>query len=80
MGIPIRWGLGYCLDPLVAAAAGSRTAFWGGNGGSMSYVDLDRRMAFGYAQNRWIRGAHELDRSRRLLEAVYASPGSRPHR
>jgi len=29
-------------------------------------------MAFGYAQNRWIRGAHELDRSRRLLDAVYA--------
>jgi len=80
MGIPIRWGLGYCLDPLVPAAAGSRTAFWGGNGGSMSYVDLDRRMAFGYAQNRWIRGAHELDRSRRLLEALYASLGSRPHR
>ena len=36
-------------------------------------VDLDRRLAFGYAQNRWIRGAHELDRSRRILEAVYAS-------
>jgi CubicO group peptidase (beta-lactamase class C family) len=73
MGIPIHWGLGYCLDPLVAAAAGSRTAFWGGNGGSMSYVDLDRRMSFGYAQNRWIRGAHELDRSRRILDAVYVS-------
>jgi len=73
MGIPIHWGLGYCLDPLVAAGEGSRTAFWGGNGGSMSYVDLDRRMEFGYAQNRWIRGAHELDRSRRILDAVYAS-------
>ena len=38
-----------------------------------SHVDLDRRMAFGYAQNRWMRGAHELDRSRGLLGAVYAS-------
>ena len=39
----------------------------------MSYVDLERRMAFGYAQNRWIRGPHELDRSRTLLDAVYVS-------
>lgn len=43
----------------------------------MSYVDLDRRMSFGYTQNRWIRGAHELDRSRRLLDAVYASLNGR---
>jgi CubicO group peptidase (beta-lactamase class C family) len=71
---PLRWGLGYSTQShLVAAAAGSRVAWWGGNGGSLAYVDLDRRLAFGYAQNRWIRGAHELDRSRRLLDALYAS-------
>jgi hypothetical protein len=29
-------------------------------------------VSFGHAQNRWIRGPHELDRSRKLLEAVYA--------
>jgi CubicO group peptidase (beta-lactamase class C family) len=71
---PLRWGLGYSLQShLVPAATGARIAWWGGNGGSLAYVDLDRRLAFGYAQNRWIRGAHELDRSRRILEALYAA-------
>ena len=35
-GLAVHWGLGYSLVPLVPAAAGSRTAFWGGNGGSLS--------------------------------------------
>jgi len=71
---PLRWGVGYSLQShLVPAAAGARVAWWGGNGGSLAYVDLDRRLAFGYAQNRWIRGAHELDRSRRILDALYAA-------
>jgi hypothetical protein len=30
-------------------------------------------MAFGFAQNRWIRGSHEVDRCRRILSALYAS-------
>jgi CubicO group peptidase (beta-lactamase class C family) len=71
---PMRWGLGYsCQSHLVAAAAGARIAWWGGNGGSLAYVDLDRRLALGYAQNRWIRGAHELDRARRILDGLYAA-------
>jgi hypothetical protein len=72
--VPIRWGMGYCITPgAVPAAVGSRVAWWAGNGGSMSWVDLDRRMAFGYAPNRWITGPHELDRSVNLLNAVYES-------
>jgi CubicO group peptidase (beta-lactamase class C family) len=74
MGVPIRWGIGYCLaSPASGLDFGPRIAYWGGNGGSMAFVDLDARMSFGYTPNRWIRGAHELDRSRNLLEALYAT-------
>jgi hypothetical protein len=41
----------------------------------MPFVDLDHRMSFGYAPNRWMRGAHEIDRSRLLLHALYAVLG-----
>src|SRR5262245_25561378 len=72
LGLPMRWGMGYSLNSeVVEGAAGSRIAFWAGNGGSMSWVDLDRRMSFGFAQNRWMRGPHELDRSVSILKAVY---------
>jgi CubicO group peptidase (beta-lactamase class C family) len=72
--IPLRWGMGYCLDPeIVPSASGSRVAWWAGNGGSMSFVDLDHRMSFGYVPNRYITGAHEMDRSLRLLSEVYAA-------
>jgi CubicO group peptidase (beta-lactamase class C family) len=72
--IPITWGMGYALrSPLGGLDFGPRVAYWGGNGGSMAFVDLDRRMSFGYAQNRWIRGPYELDRCRALLTAVYES-------
>jgi CubicO group peptidase (beta-lactamase class C family) len=74
MGVPIAWGLGYAVrSPLGGLDFAPRVAYWGGNGGSMSFVDLDQRMSFGYAQNRWIRGPYELDRCRVLLSAVYES-------
>ena len=51
LGVPLRWGLGYCLNAPVPTnqlhlkrALGRNQAFWAGNGGSMSYVDLDARM------------------------------------
>jgi hypothetical protein len=34
-------------------------------------------MSLGYAQNRWIRGSYELERSRLLLQAVYESLNAR---
>lgn len=74
MGVHISWGMGYALrSPLGGLDFGPRVAYWGGNGGSMGFVDIDRRLSFGYAQNRWIRGGYELDRCRTLLKAVYES-------
>ena len=72
LDIPIRWGLGYSLSSeIVEGAAGYRVAFWAGGGGSMSWVDLDHRMSFGFAPNRWMTGPHEQDRSLSILKAVY---------
>jgi CubicO group peptidase (beta-lactamase class C family) len=79
LGAPLRWGLGYCLNRPVRTnqlhpngALGRNVAFWAGNGGSMSYVDLDARMAFAFAPNRWITGPHEQQRSLSILSATYA--------
>ena len=82
LSVPLKWGIGYCLNSPVTLAwttagngapqkIGNRVGHWGGGGGSMSYVDLDARMAFGYAPNRWITGTHEQDRSMNVLKAVY---------
>ena len=46
---------------------------WAGNGGSMSYVDLDARMSLAYYPNRWISGQHEMDRARLAIQAAYES-------
>jgi CubicO group peptidase (beta-lactamase class C family) len=74
MGLPIRWGMGYCLgSPVFGQGFGPRVAFWGGNGGSLSYVDLDTRMAVGFVMNRWITGPHEWDRNMSIVKAAYTS-------
>jgi CubicO group peptidase (beta-lactamase class C family) len=75
LDIPIRWGLGYSVssDFLPGGTSGSRVAFWAGGGGSMSWVDLDHRMSFGFAPNHWMTGPHEQDRSLSILKAVYES-------
>ena len=74
LDIPLRWGLGYCLNQEIApASGGTRIAWWAGNGGSQSLVDLDRRFSFSYVPNRWVTGAHEMDRHMRLLNEVYLS-------
>jgi CubicO group peptidase (beta-lactamase class C family) len=74
LDIPLRWGLGYCLNSeIVPAAPGHRVAWWAGNGGSMSFVDLDARLSFAYVPNKWITGGHEMDRSLRLLNELYVA-------
>lgn len=73
IGLPMRWGMGYSLDTAFFGRPVSRTAWWGGNGGSMSYVDLDLRLSLGYVPNRWLAGdAMSLERARQLVAAAYA--------
>jgi CubicO group peptidase (beta-lactamase class C family) len=75
IGVPCRWGMGYALELMLfpGVPAGSRACWWGGNGGSLSYVDLDARMAIGFVPNRWISGPFEQFRSGNIVRAAYLS-------
>ena len=44
---PVRWAMGFALQ-LGELTFGCRTCFWGGSGGSLVVVDLERRMSFAY--------------------------------
>ncbi len=73
IGVPIRWGMGFCLEsPLFANELGHRLAYWGGNGGSLGYVDFDERMTISFVMNRWIEGTpYEYIRQQRIVKTVY---------
>jgi CubicO group peptidase (beta-lactamase class C family) len=75
IGLPMRWGMGYSLDcSFFGLPESRRVAWWGGNGGSVSYIDLDARIAVGYVPNRWLGGdAASLQRGRSLVLAAYAA-------
>jgi len=74
--IPIRWGMGFALEsPLFAENYGHNIAYWGGNGGSLGYADLDEKMTISFVMNRWIEGMHEYGRYQRLVKAVYGCLG-----
>ena len=77
LGMPARWGMGYSLEggPFFGAPPSARVAQWGGNGGSLSYVDLDLRMSVGYTPNRWLGGAFPLamQRAINIVKAAYES-------
>ncbi len=53
LGLPLRWGIGFGLPepegvPFVPAG---KVCFWGGWGGSLIIMDLDRRMTISYMMN-----------------------------
>jgi CubicO group peptidase (beta-lactamase class C family) len=53
LGLPLRWGIGYGLpepDGVPFVPAG-KVCFWGGWGGSLIIMDLERRMTISYVMN-----------------------------
>lgn len=54
MCMPARWGIGFALPKpeAVPDIPTGRICFWGGWGGSMAVMDLDRRMTFSYVMNK----------------------------
>ncbi len=53
LGVPIRFGMGYGLpSPLMPINATGRACYWGGYGGSVIVVDLERRATFAYMMNK----------------------------
>ena len=76
LGVPFRFGIGYCLgSPVVPYVPEGRTFYWGGWGGSMIVMDLDRRLTISYLMNRMAPGILGSDRSEAYIRAVYAALG-----
>ncbi len=46
IGIPLKIGVGYSLLPE------GRVCCWGGTGGSLAVIDVDRRITFAYVMNK----------------------------
>lgn len=73
---PFRFGIGFCLgSPIVPYVPAGRTFFWGGWGGSMIIMDLDRRLTIGYLMNRMAPGVLGSDRAESYVRAVYSALG-----
>ncbi|MGY1650755.1 serine hydrolase domain-containing protein [Geodermatophilus sp. SYSU D01119] len=75
LGVPFRMGIGFGLSPSAAVPylPEGRVAFWGGWGGSMIVMDLDRRVTTSYMMNRMAPGIVGSPRSEAYLGALYAA-------
>ena len=58
LGIPLKCGVGYGLLP-----PEGRVCSWGGTGGSLVIIDVDRRMTFAYVMNKMAPGRRRAHRS-----------------
>jgi CubicO group peptidase (beta-lactamase class C family) len=74
---PFRFGIGFGLTPTptVPYLPEGRVAYWGGWGGSLVVMDLDRRLTISYMMNRMAPGLLGSDRSEAYVRAVYAALG-----
>ena len=76
--MPARWGIGYALPKpeAVPDIPLGRICFWGGWGGSMVVMDLDRRMTFSYVMNKMGQvTAAGSDRSQKYARLIYQALG-----
>lgn len=75
-GENLRFGIGFGLtgpNTKVNWLPPGRVCFWGGFGGSMIIMDLDRRMTIGYVMNRMENFGLGTARTRAYIKAVYAA-------
>lgn len=72
---PFRFGLGYALTPAASVPylPEGRVAWWGGWGGSLVVMDLDRRLTFSYVMNRMGADLLGSTRAQSYVRAVYAA-------
>ncbi|MBV9326780.1 MAG: beta-lactamase family protein [Chloroflexi bacterium] len=73
LGVPLRFGIGYGLPKVetVPYIPQGRVCFWGGWGGSVIIMDLDRRLTVSYMMNRMGPGIIGSERSEAYVRAVY---------
>ncbi|MFI8537564.1 serine hydrolase domain-containing protein [Streptomyces aquilus] len=80
-GMHLRWGIGYALPDrrTLPWIPDGRIAFWGGWGGSMAIMDLDRRMTISYVMNNMGADLLGSQRSAAYTTAIYqALDGGNP--
>jgi CubicO group peptidase (beta-lactamase class C family) len=72
-GLHLRWGIGFALPDrrTLPWIPDGRIAFWGGWGGSMAIMDLDRRMTISYVMNNMGADILGSDRAAAYTTAVY---------
>jgi CubicO group peptidase (beta-lactamase class C family) len=75
LGVPLRFGIGYGLpqQDTIPYIPDATICFWGGWGGSVIIMDLDRRMTISYMMNKMGAGIIGSDRAARYVRAVYAA-------
>lgn len=54
LNVPVRFGLGFGLPGGMMPLPNPNSLFWGGYGGSLIIIDMDKRSTFGYAMNRMV--------------------------
>lgn len=79
LGMPLRFGIGFAL-PLLETfpyIPEGKICFWGGWGGSMIIIDLDRHMTISYMMNKMAPGIVGNPTSAALIAAAYDALGVR---
>jgi len=77
LGVPLRYGIGYGLPQLdtIPYIPAGRVCFWGGWGGSVIIMDLDRKLTVAYMMNKMGAGIIGSDRAEQYTRAIYAALG-----
>ena len=77
IGVPLRFGIGYGLaqPATIPYVPTGRACFWGGWGGSIILMDLDRRLTISYMMNKIGSGTLGSSRTEAYVRATYAALG-----
>lgn len=80
VGIPLRFGIGFGLRGSGDTAVDDwlppgKICYWGGWGGSIVVIDLDRRLTISYTMNKMSNVGLSNVAARAYIKAVYASMG-----
>ncbi|KAI9367664.1 beta-lactamase/transpeptidase-like protein [Aspergillus egyptiacus] len=72
LGIPLKMGMGFGLmNGAMEWMPRGQVCFWGGWGGSIALMDLERRVTFTYAMNKMELGTLGNSRATDYIKAVY---------
>jgi CubicO group peptidase (beta-lactamase class C family) len=73
---PFRFGIGYGStgeDTAVDWLPEGRICYWGGTGGSIVIMDLDRRMTISYAMNKMSNVEIGSERTKAYVKTIYTA-------